>query len=79
MAGAEHIENTHMRMASWIAENLPPDARIGTFDLGAISYELHRPVTDLGGLVDPNLLPYLRDGREYEYLKKHGVRYVGDS
>jgi hypothetical protein len=74
--GIAHIQDTHGAMARWIATHLPAREHIATFDAGEIAYVLARPVTDLGGLVDANYLPYLETGRVPEYLKQNQVSYV---
>lgn len=74
--GITHIEETHGAMSKWIATHLPPDARVGAFDSGRISYTLPQPVTDLGGLADSGYLPYLMDDDIPEYLAKYRIQYV---
>jgi hypothetical protein len=44
------IADQQLVMADWIAENLPPDARVGVHDTGSIRYVGNRPTFDLIGL-----------------------------
>ena len=74
--GIAHINNTHGKMALWIIQNLPPNPPIAAFDIGRISYDLGRGILDLGGLVDPDYVPYLTSGRIPEYLEQRHVQYV---
>ncbi len=74
--GIAHIRATHGAMAAWIQTNLPPDTKIATFDSGDIAYMLRRPVTDLGGLMDRDYLPYLESNTVPRYLQQAGIFYV---
>ena len=75
-SGVAHIENTERAMGAWIRGHLPPDARVATFDLGAITYFSGRDVLDLGGLVDPALAPVLQRGEVASYMSARGVTHV---
>jgi len=71
-----HINEIHVRLARWVDDNLPQDAIVAAYDIGAISYMGNREIVDLGGLVDPDLLPYLYDGDIVAYLRAHGVTHL---
>jgi hypothetical protein len=58
----ERMESTQLRVGHWIADNLSPDARIATHDVGAIAFASGRPVVDLVGLVTPALAGAYRHG-----------------
>lgn len=75
-SGVAHIENTERAMGRWIRGHLPPEARVATFDLGAITYFSGRDVLDLGGLVDPALAPVLQRGDVASYMSARGVTHV---
>jgi len=74
-AAVFHINNTEVGMARIVAK-LPPDARVASFDIGAMSYFSQRPVLDLGGLADPKLVPLLWQGQAASYLRAHQIEYV---
>jgi hypothetical protein len=74
--GIQHINNTHVRMGKWLADHLPADAKVASFDIGGIGFYGNRRIYDLGGLVDREFVPYLFAGKTAEYLKKEGIRYV---
>ncbi len=48
-------------IARWLDANAPPDALIAAHDIGAIGYFTRRPLLDLAGLVNPEVIPILRD------------------
>ncbi len=75
-SGVAHIEHTERAMGEWIRDHLPREARVATFDLGAITYFSGRDVLDLGGLVDPALAPILQRGEVASYMSARGVTHV---
>ncbi|MFP4057652.1 MAG: hypothetical protein ACLF0G_12365 [Candidatus Brocadiia bacterium] len=72
----DHINSVHVACGRWIAENLPRDAVVATFDLGAVSYFSERRIIDLGGLVDPRMARCLFEGDAVPYLREQGVTHV---
>jgi hypothetical protein len=63
-----HEDETEVAIARDVAA-LPKDAVVASFDIGAIGYFSGRAVEDLGGLVRPAIVPYLREGRTTEWLR----------
>jgi hypothetical protein len=55
------IESEMVDTARWVEANTPADARIAAHDIGALGYFGDRPLVDLAGLTDPELIPILRD------------------
>jgi tetratricopeptide (TPR) repeat protein len=51
-----YINDRQVRTALWIRDNLPPDARIATHDVGAIGFYSGRRVVDMVGLVSPSMI-----------------------
>jgi hypothetical protein len=74
--GVDHIEGTHHKVGLWIRDHLSEEIVVAAFDIGAMGYTSHHAVLDLGGLVDPAYVPYLRGGRVPDYLAAHRARYV---
>jgi hypothetical protein len=74
--GIQHINNTHVRMGSWLAVNLPPQTKVAAFDFGAIAYFSRQEIIDIGGLTDPAFIPYLYSHTSSIYMKERGVRWV---
>jgi hypothetical protein len=71
-----HITTVHERAGKWVNENLPKDARIAAFDIGAFGYYADRYIIDMGGLLDPDAAKYLRTKTMSQYLKKKDADYV---
>jgi hypothetical protein len=57
----QYIGQRQVRTARWIAQNLPPDAVVGTHDIGAIGYYSGRRVVDMVGLVSPGMIRHIGD------------------
>ena len=74
-AAVLHINNSEIGMARIVAK-LPAEARVASFDIGAVSYFSGRHVLDLGGLADPSLEPLLWQGQTALYLRAHKIDYV---
>jgi hypothetical protein len=71
----EHINRTEVKMGL-LAAQLPQEARLASFDIGGIGYFAHRPLVDLGGLVDPSTLAFVQEGRADELLWRERVTHV---
>ena len=55
-----NVEDSDVRAAHWLAERLPPEALLAVQDIGAIKYHLPNPIVDLTGIVNPDILPFLK-------------------
>lgn len=76
----KYISDRQVAAAMWLRDNTPPDAVIGTHDVGAIGYYSGRRIVDVVGLVTPELINKLNDN-DYvayitEYMKKEGVTHL---
>lgn len=71
------IETEMVDSAKWIASNTEDDALIAAHDIGALGYFSGRQIVDLAGLIDPNVIPIIRDEEALEsYLNERDVDYV---
>ncbi|MBR9977281.1 MAG: hypothetical protein KFH87_04265 [Bacteroidetes bacterium] len=75
ISSVEHINLVHRRAAEWLAAHTPPQSTVAAFDIGAIGFFAERHVVDLGGLLDSEVLPYMR-GRIDEYILSSEAGYV---
>jgi hypothetical protein len=74
----ENISTMQVTLAQWASENLPENATIATYDVGAIGYFFYpRTVIDLYGLVTPQILHNLTDLHDQVvYLREIGCNYM---
>jgi hypothetical protein len=56
----------------------PQLSPVGAWNAGLISYFAGRPVTNLDGLVNDDILPYARSGTLAEYIRERNLAYVID-
>jgi hypothetical protein len=74
---AKNIEEMQVHLTSWILENVPDNATIATYDVGAIGYFAKGTVLDLYGLVTPIVLHNLTSLRDVaEYLREVNCTYI---
>jgi len=71
------IEGEMVAVARWLNENTAPDDLIAVHDIGAVGYLAHRPLLDLAGLINPEVVPFIRDeARLREWLREQGADYL---
>lgn len=56
------MSEQQLRIARWLRDNLPPDARVGVHDTGSLRYVGHRPTYDVVGLTTPDAAVAWRHG-----------------
>jgi hypothetical protein len=71
----EHLQQVHRAAADWARDHTPPAARIAVLDIGMLGYYSGRHVIDLGGLIDPQAHPYLRDHHAGRYMIENQADY----
>jgi hypothetical protein len=64
---ASGIDRQQATLGRWAKDNLPPDARIGVNDTGAIAYFSDRHTFDIVGLTTPSEAPYWVAGAASRY------------
>jgi hypothetical protein len=71
------INGYQVQTALWLRDHTRSGAVVATHDIGAIGYFSQRPVIDLGGLTQPELVPLLSNQQALvAYLKEQQVDYV---
>ena len=71
------IESEMVTVAKWINQNTPTDALIAAHDIGALGYFSNRKLLDLAGLVNPEVIPFIRDEAALRrYLDDKGADYL---
>jgi hypothetical protein len=74
-AYSAHMKSVNVELARDLARSTPAEAVVAVPNIGAIGYLSGRRILDLNGLVTPALVPYKREGRVADYLRKHPPDY----
>lgn len=70
------VNDLHVNIGTWIAENTPEDAIYATHDAGAVRFISNRSMIDLAGLVSPEIIHGNMTSREtLSYLREQGCNY----
>ncbi len=67
-----------MRRAGVALASSPPDARVGAWNAGILGYFEGGHIVNLDGLMNNDVLPFLRDERLACYLIAHDIGYVAE-
>ncbi len=71
------IETEMVEASRWIADHTEPGALVAAHDIGALGFFADRPVIDLAGLADPEVIPFLRQESDLAaWLDQRGARYL---
>lgn len=71
--GKYHFDR-HIRIGEWLKQNTKESDIIATHDIGAIAFYSDRKIIDMVGLVNPEIIDYLRDKNSTTFLKEHFLR-----
>jgi hypothetical protein len=79
LLGAVHIRNLfnlpqhidrryaiYRAAGEWLAQNTPPEASVGTLEVGILGYYARRPVVDFAGLIQPEVARQMGAASTYE-------------
>ncbi|MGY5864354.1 MAG: hypothetical protein RTV41_07100 [Candidatus Thorarchaeota archaeon] len=70
------INDMHVGLGNWMAENTPEDAIFATHDAGGIRYISGRRMIDIAGLLSPDIIHGNMSTREtLSYLRQQGCNY----
>jgi hypothetical protein len=64
--------------ARWIADNLPPDARIAAQNSGIFQYYSERVVLNFDGKLNHEIIPVLEQRELASYLRSEDINYIVD-
>jgi len=71
------IESEMVAAAVWVETHTPQGAIVAAHDIGALGYFGRRSLIDLAGLIDPSVVPILRDEPALaRYLSDRGADYL---
>ena len=57
----------------WLRANTPPDARVGTLEIGVIGFSSGRPMVDFAGLIQPDVAHILAEGGDYAAAARYAI------
>lgn len=67
------------RASQWLSNHAPPNALVGSWNAGVVGYYSRQRVVNLDGLINNfDLLPYLREKRIADYIKRERIDYLSD-
>ncbi len=70
------IETEMVYTAKWVRSHIPAGSRVAAHDIGAMGYFSGHEIIDLAGLVNPEIIPIIRDEASIErYLDKQKVDF----
>ena len=70
------VNDLHVNIGHWMAENTPEDAIFATHDAGAIRFISNRSMIDLAGLVSPDIIHgNMTTQQTLQYLRAQGCNY----
>jgi len=75
-ANLDHMERVRVSAGRYIHRELPAEAVVAAYDIGALKFYGQRRIVDLGGLTDAQFTRYQREHRLDEYLRQQGVTYL---
>ncbi len=71
------IDQEMVTAARWVAANIPPEETLAVHDIGALGYFAPRPILDLAGLVNPEIVPFINDAEPlWAWLQQNDARYL---
>jgi hypothetical protein len=71
------VESEMVATAKWVQQNLPSDAVLAVHDIGAMGYYTSNPIIDMAGLINPDVVPFIRDEVHLrEYLTAQSADYL---
>jgi hypothetical protein len=71
------IESEMVNIANWVAQNTDKNAIIAAHDIGALGFFSGRDIVDLAGLINPEVIPFIRDEEKLKiYLDERNANYL---
>lgn len=71
------INEEMVALAHWIDDNLPEDELLAIHDIGAVGYFAPRPILDIAGLVNEEVVPLIGDERAlWALIEEQNAQYL---
>ena len=67
-----------LMVSKWMKSNLPPNAIVGSWNSGIFGFFSEREVVNLDGLINNDILVYLKSNSLYDYIEKRKINYIID-
>ena len=65
----------YQEVGQWLADNTPPNATVGTLEVGIIGYYARRPIVDFAGLIQPDVAGQLAAQTTYDDAALWAMRF----
>lgn len=71
------VDQEMVSSALWLRDNVPPEDLLIVHDIGAVGYFAPRPMVDIAGLINPEVIPLLFDPEGmWSLIESRGGRYL---
>ena len=71
------INEEMVTAAHWIEAHIPPDELLAIHDIGAVGFFAPRPILDIAGLVNPEVIPLIgNEDAMWNFMQEHDARYL---
>ncbi len=71
------VDDLMVQPALWVKNNTQPNDLIAAHDIGALGYFGNRRILDLAGLINPEVIPIVRDfPKIFAYTKEKNAKYL---
>jgi hypothetical protein len=71
------IDQEMVTAAHWIKDNIPPEDLLVVHDIGAVGYFAPRPILDIAGLINPEVVPIMQQpDAMWDLMRERGAKYL---
>ena len=74
----QSLLSQEVAIGQWLREKTSPNALVAGWDIGALGYFSERKVLDIVGLVTPEIIPFKKEKKVWEYIVKEHPTYLVD-
>ena len=61
-----------------LLKNFKTNSNIGSWNAGIISFYSERPIINIDGLTNDEVLPFIKDDALFDYIKLKNIEYIAD-
>ncbi|MCX6054428.1 MAG: hypothetical protein NTZ74_05850 [Chloroflexi bacterium] len=71
------VDQLMVQPSLWVKEHTPKSSIIAAHDIGALGYFSERHVVDMAGLINPEILPFIRNEEElFKFIENKGSNFL---